>query len=122
LGNGDSVTVHCTAYGKAILACFAEPDAAELVERRLVEHREFPLRDHHALMREVGVARKSHLAFDREEHGEGISAIGTALLDLFGRPIAISIPAPTARFLDSREELAERLLAFRERIKPILTR
>ena len=119
---GERFPLHCTANGKAILACFAEPDATELVERSLAEHPEFPLRDHHALMREVAVARKSHLAFDREEHGKGISAIGTALPDLFGRPIAISIPTPTARFLESREELAERLLTFRERIKPILTR
>jgi DNA-binding IclR family transcriptional regulator len=119
---GERFPLHCTANGKAILACFAEPDAADLIERSLAEHPEFPLRDRAALMREVAGARKSHLALDREEHGKGISAIGTALLDLFGRPIAISIPAPTARFLESRAEIAERLLAFRERIKPILTR
>jgi DNA-binding IclR family transcriptional regulator len=119
---GERFPLHCTANGKAILACFAEPDAAELIDRSVAEHPEFPLRDRARLRREVAAVRKSHLAFDREEHGKGISAIGTALLDGFGRPIAISIPAPTARFLESRAELAKQLLAFRERIKPIMTR
>jgi DNA-binding IclR family transcriptional regulator len=119
---GERFPLHCTANGKAILACFAEPDAADLVERSLLEHLDFPLRDRQKLLREVAAARKNHIAFDHEEHGKGISAIGTALVDAYGRPIAISIPAPTTRFVESRAELADQLMAFRERVKPILNR
>ena len=55
-------------------------------------------------------------ALDAEEHTEGISAVGVALLDLLERPIAISIPVPTTRFKRRRAELVERLLASREQI------
>jgi DNA-binding IclR family transcriptional regulator len=53
--------------------------------------------------------RRAHLAYDLEEHGAGISAIGTAMIDHFGQPIAVSIPVPTQRFLENRDRLADRL-------------
>jgi DNA-binding IclR family transcriptional regulator len=119
---GERFPLHCTANGKAILACFSDADAFELVEKSLIEHPEFGLRDRAALISDIEAARATHLAYDLEEHGKGISAIGTALLDRFGSPIAISIPAPSARFAQARQHIAEQLLQFRERIKPIVTR
>jgi DNA-binding IclR family transcriptional regulator len=57
-----------------------------------------------------------------EEHGKGISAIGTALLDVFGRPIAISIPVPSQRFEEQRGSLAGQLTILRDRLKGALKR
>ena len=119
---GERFPLHCTANGKAILACFSDADALELVEKSLMEHPGFGLRDRAALTRDIEAARSTHLAYDLEEHGKGISAIGTALLDPVGSPIAISIPVPSARFAEERRYIAEQLLEFRERIKPIVTR
>ena len=46
----------------------------------------------------------------------GISAVGIAVLDAFGRPVAVSIPAPNHRFDQQREVLAQALLAFRDKL------
>jgi len=119
---GERFPLHCTANGKAILACFSDADALELVEKSLVEHPGFGVPDRAVLRRDIEAARSTHLAYDLEEHGKGISAIGTALLDPMGSPIAISIPVPSARFAGERRRIAEQLLQFRERIKPIVTR
>jgi DNA-binding IclR family transcriptional regulator len=51
---------------------------------------------------------------DPAEHGIGISAVGIAVLDPFGRPVAVSNPAPNHRFNEQREALSQALLAFRE--------
>jgi DNA-binding IclR family transcriptional regulator len=119
---GERFPLHCTANGKAILACFSTDDAQDLIEKSLAEHPDHPIADRPALLRELDGIRRTHLAVDLEEHGEGISALGTALLDLFGRPIAISIPVPSQRFAEQRDALAQSLLAFRERIKGIVAR
>ncbi|MBV9704803.1 MAG: hypothetical protein JO163_18910 [Methylobacteriaceae bacterium] len=55
------------------------------------------------------------MAFDLREHDPGIGAVGVATLDSLGRPIAVSIPAPTQRFAARRDELSKALLAFRDK-------
>ena len=119
---GERFPLHCTANGKAILACMAEADVLELVEKSTAEHPDHPLTDHNGLMHELGRTRQTHLAFDFEEHRQGITAVGTALLDWFGRPIAVSIPIPSLRFADRQDEISARLLQFRERVKGVLRR
>ena len=114
--------LHCTANGKAALACFSPEDAEDLIGKSLDEHPGHPLTDRARLLAELEQIRRSHLAYDVEEHGQGISAIGTALLDLFGSPVAISIPVPSQRFHEQRQVLAEKLLAFRKRVKQMVTR
>lgn len=117
---GARFPLHCTANGKAILACFAPEDAEELIEKSLAEHPDHGLKNRAALMRELDETRATKIAFDLGEHGEGICAIGTALLDGFGRPIAISVPTPAQRFEDVREEVAMKLRDFREKIKAVV--
>ena len=117
---GERFPLHCTANGKAVLACFAAEDAAELIDKSVTEHSSHPLRNRSRLLKELDKTRASHLAFDIDEHGEGISAIGTAFIDIFGRPIAISVPVPSKRFAEQRELLAERMLVFRNKIRTLL--
>jgi DNA-binding IclR family transcriptional regulator len=119
---GERFPLHCTANGKAVLACMAEADALELIGKSIAEHPDHPLADRRALLRDIDTARKTHLAFDFEEHREGITAVGTALLDWFGRPIAISVPTPSLRFAGRQNEIIARLLQFRERVKDVLRR
>ena len=81
-----------------------------------------PLADRAKLLRELEATRRKHLAFDLGEHGAGISAVGVAVLDAFGRPVAVSIPAPTHRFNAQRHSLSQALLAFREKMRSLLGR
>lgn len=119
---GERFPLHCTANGKAILACFSEEDAEDLIDRSIAEHPDHPIKNRKKLLAELEEVRRTHLAYDLEEHGEGISAIGIALLDVFGRPIAVSIPTPSQRFEEQREQLAAHLKAFRKRIKAVVSR
>ena len=121
-GIGQRFPLHCTANGKAMLACFAKDDAGALVDKSLAEHPARPLRDRAKLMREIEAVRRKHMAFDLGEHSEGISAIGVALLDASGHPVAVSIPAPTQRFEPQRDRLVAALAAFRAKMGEIAGR
>ena len=117
---GERFPLHCTANGKAVLACFSDEDAQELIDKSVAEHPGHPLAQRKVLLKEIERSRQSHLSYDLGEHGSGICAVGTALLDVFGRPLAVSIPVPQQRFADQKDELAARLLEFRARIKPLV--
>jgi DNA-binding IclR family transcriptional regulator len=117
---GERFPLHCTANGKAILSCFAKEDTEALIAKSVVEHPDYPLNDRTKLTRELDATRRKHLAFDLQEHGAGISAVGVAVLDAFGRPVAVSIPAPTDRFNAQRDSLAQAMLAFREKLRSIV--
>ena len=121
-GIGERFPLHCTANGKAILSCFNKQDASALIDRSVDEHPEHPLLDHPKLMRELEAVRQHNLAFDLGEHDIGISAIGAAVLDTFGRPAAVSIPAPSHRFNVQREALVKAVIAFREKMQSIVGR
>lgn len=117
---GERFPLHCTANGKAILACFAREDVVRLVEKSRAEHPAHVPPDPLKLSREIEGVRRKHLAFDLGEHDHGISAVGVAVLDAFGRPVAVSIPAPTHRFEAERDALAAALLRFRGKMQSIL--
>jgi DNA-binding IclR family transcriptional regulator len=119
-GIGERFPLHCTANGKAILSCFGKQDAATLIDKSVVEHPGHPLADRTKLTKELDATRRKHLAFDLAEHGVGISAVGVAVLDAFGRPVAVSIPTPTHRFVQQREALSRALLKFREKLRAIV--
>jgi DNA-binding IclR family transcriptional regulator len=111
---GERFPLHCTANGKAMLSCYPREHAANLIEKSLASHPAHPLADHARLLREVEVTRRKHLAFDRGEHDPGIGAVGVAVFDSFGRPVAVSIPVPWSRFAKRRDELAKALKDFRQ--------
>jgi DNA-binding IclR family transcriptional regulator len=119
-GIGERFPLHCTANGKAILACFTKQDAIALIERSVAEHPDHPLSDRAKLLRELDTVRRRNIAFDLGEHDVGISAAGVAVLDAYGRPVAVSIPAPTHRFNAERESISATLSAFREKVREIV--
>jgi DNA-binding IclR family transcriptional regulator len=119
---GERFPLHCTANGKAILACFAREDAERILGKSLAEHPQRGVADPAKLLREIESVRRKHLAFDLGEHDEGISAVGVAVLDAFGRPVAVSIPAPTHRFHAEREAMVAALTRFRAKMLSILAR
>ena len=113
---GESFPLHCTANGKALLR-FLPADALETLLRSHVQaHTPRTLSDPQAIRRAMRQADKTGLAWDEEEHSEGISAVGTAFADPLGRAFAISKPVPTVRFKRKRAQLGEALLRTRERI------
>lgn len=78
---GGRFPLHDTANGKAALALLGD-DAIPA-----------------ASLDEIAEVRRTGIAYDRDEHTAGISAAGIARQFPGGHIVAISVPAPTERFL-----------------------
>jgi DNA-binding IclR family transcriptional regulator len=60
------------------------------------------------------------IAYDREEHSIGISAVGTAIIGFKGEIAAVTIPTPTVRFVEGEPDLVRALQLCRQEIDRIL--
>jgi DNA-binding IclR family transcriptional regulator len=65
--------------------------------------------DRDSVLTDLAEVRRSHVAFDREEHTDGICAVGATVVDFSGRPLGISVPMPAQRFYGNEEQLADAL-------------
>jgi DNA-binding IclR family transcriptional regulator len=106
-GVGTSFPAHCTANGKALLAALSDADVELLLPARLERFTDHTITSRSELLAELAEIRTRGVAFDTEEHTEGISAIGAAVSDPAGPAGAISVPIPTQRFADHRDGYAE---------------
>jgi DNA-binding IclR family transcriptional regulator len=113
---GELFPLHCTANGKACLALLDDDDVAQRLSRTELRLANGKLRTMRSLLQELKLIRETGIAFDEEEHFPGISAVGAAFRDHGGTIYAISIPAPTSRFITSRAQTGPLLLACRERL------
>lgn len=108
---GDIFPLTDTANGRAVLAAMS-PDAAEQLAREELRKKgaegSWP-----ALAHLLETIRKDGVAYDLDEHTEGISAAGIAFRDWRGALHAISVPVPTARFESQRANVVAALKAAR---------
>lgn len=93
-----------TANGKAALALL-DPKEVDIVLSKL------PDATANRLRAEIAIVRSSGIAFDRDEHTAGISAAGVAGRLASGIIVAISVPAPTERFIYQQDRIAGALRA-----------
>jgi DNA-binding IclR family transcriptional regulator len=113
---GEAFPLHATANGKSMLSVVRQPVLEQLLDRALAASTARTITDRAHLLREIAECRRTGVAYDLEEHTEGISAIGTAFTDPRGRVIALSIPVPAVRFERIRARLAQRILQARKKI------
>ena len=106
--------IACKANAKAIRALVPEATARELLPDRLPRHTPHTHTTRKALLAELEEVRRTSIAFDREEHTEGISAVGFAVRHGPATIAAITVPMPTARFDDREAEIVAAVLAARE--------
>ncbi|MBB6489385.1 IclR family transcriptional regulator [Rhizobium lusitanum] len=100
---GENFPLCDTANGKACLAKLSDTQIlARLQEEQpSIAENAAALRTYKA---EIEMIRSTGIAFDRDQHTDGISAVGAAFYDLQGDLYAISVPTPSARF-HSHEKL-----------------
>ncbi|OMC47043.1 IclR family transcriptional regulator [Mycobacterium sp. IS-2888] len=91
-----------TANGKAALAALDDADAESLIAR-------FDPVVAEGLRREISEIRGTGIAFDRGEHTPGISAAAIARRTMGDIVVAISVPAPTERFLEKEQRIVDAL-------------
>jgi DNA-binding IclR family transcriptional regulator len=120
---GVSFPLHCTANGKAMLAAMGNEELSQMKKRiQLTAFTENSIRSWDKLEQELLRIRKTGIAYDREEHSIGISAIGTAIIGFEGEIAAITIPTPTVRFAKKETELTKALQLCRDAVERILGR
>ena len=92
-----------TANGKAALAALDDA-GVEAALSRLGPEAE-------VLRREINQIRSTGIAFDRDEHTQGISAAAVARRTAGGNVVAISVPTPSERFAEKEERIVSALRA-----------
>ncbi len=108
---GETFPLYCTANGKAYLAQLSDAGVEKLIGRTYEARTPNTLTRLDALIADLNTVRGAGVAFDREEHTLGICAVGVALQDPLGNPVAISVPVPSQRFVDRQALIAEQLKA-----------
>ncbi|MBV7507798.1 IclR family transcriptional regulator [Bacillus sp. sid0103] len=106
---GASFPLHCTANGKAILASLPITEVERLLPEDLPQYNENTITSRKELLKELEVVRQQGIAFAREEHIQGICAVGAVIADQIGNLSAVSIPLPSTRFYGNEEKLASAL-------------
>lgn len=91
-----------TANGKAALAALDSAEARAFISRLGRDAAD-------ALRREIAEIQRTGIAFDRGEHTPGISAAAIARRAVGDNVVAISVPAPTERFLEKEQRIVQAL-------------
>ncbi|MDH5750549.1 MAG: IclR family transcriptional regulator [Rhodospirillales bacterium] len=109
------------APGKAMLAQLDADDARDIIIGKLKPLTENTITDVNVLFKELEQIKREGVAYDREEHTDGISAVGAAISDAYGNLAAISVPMPTQRFRErKRGHYRSALLAYCKKINAAL--
>lgn len=117
---GARFPVHCTANGKALLAALPQEDIGHHLPARLQALTDRTITDRRRLLTEIDVIRRSGVAFDREEHALGVSAVATVVHDAVGTMAAITVVMPAARFRGQEDAVTAALLRARDEIQVVL--
>lgn len=110
---GLMLPAHCTAGGKAILAALPHTELIRRYPGRALESRtESSIQTWEQLEAELAEIRSAGYAVNIEEGEKGISAVGTAVRDLIGAPLAalaIAVPASRMPSVEEAKQFAPAL-------------
>ncbi len=113
---GATFPLHCTANGKALLAQMPDEQVERLVPESLQVFTAQTITTRERLLEELRRIRIERIAYDREEHTEGICAVGATIRDAMDNLAAITIPVPSIRFYGNEQRLSSALLHTCQRI------
>jgi DNA-binding IclR family transcriptional regulator len=121
---GVVMRAHCTAGGKAILAGMPASDLRRhYPDGELEACTDASITTWDDLLAELETIRANGYAVNIEEGESGISAVGTAVPDLYGTPLAaLAVVVPSSRLnsVSQGKALAPAVLQARERISGLL--
>jgi IclR family acetate operon transcriptional repressor len=108
---GNSLPLHCSASGKALLAALPDEQLNRIRGRiNLVPMTKRTIVDWEQLEAEIKRVRKLGFASDREEHQDGICAVSAVVRGPTGEMAAVTIPVPKERFTGAEKRLTRALL------------
>jgi DNA-binding IclR family transcriptional regulator len=111
---GETFPLTDTANSKACLAKISDRQRKAIFENEQRSHAAVA-----KLTEELEAVSETGLACDRDEHTEGISAVGAAFFDRQGDLYAVSLPTPSARFRACESKLAEQWLLTKKQIESL---
>lgn len=108
---GSSLSLHCSASGKALLATLDEEELAKLRKHyRLTPCTPNSIKNWNVLQAELDEVRRTGLAYDREEYLLGICSVAVPLRGPGGETAAVSVPIPRERFSGAEKALVRTLV------------
>ena len=116
---GEVFPMTTTANGKAALALLEDDAVAGLAAPELKAAGD-AARPLSKFLKEIEDIRVKGIAWDRNEHSEGISAAGFAFKDPMGLIYAVSIPVPSHRFAALEDKLTILLLEARASVARLI--
>ena len=98
---GSTAPAHCTAVGKAMLACLSDAELARFFEQvSFVAYTERTLTKREKLEADLEQVRSRGYAICDEEHEAGVACVAAAIRGRRGEPVAaISLSGPAARMV-----------------------
>lgn len=115
---GVSFALHCSANGKAMLSLVSDDVLARMKKTfRLTKFTPNSISSWRHLEAEIAKVRKTGLAYDMEEHTQGICAVGIPIIGPENEIAAISVPTPSVRFEEKRQELEKALQDCRKSVE-----
>ena len=108
--------LYCTANGKAALATMSDRAIARLLGDAWYAYTPLTIATLPALLVDIAEVRRTGFAYDRQEHSDGVCAIGISVVPPEGPPYAMSIAVPQARFERVLPELKVALVACRAEV------
>jgi DNA-binding IclR family transcriptional regulator len=116
-GMGVRLPLHCMANGKAMLAGMSVAAVERLLGPELDRLTARSIGSLPELLEELEEVRRSGFAYDRQEHTEGVCAIGVGIAPLAGRMYAVSAAMPEQRFEAALPVVRPALLACKDGIE-----
>lgn len=114
---GEAFPVTTTANGRASLAAIDRKLALGIARAECLK-KNVPL-DEQGFSSLLDAVSQSGLAYDEDEHSEGVSAVGFSFSDWTGELYAISIPVPTARYPKQKHRIENALRTARAETKKL---
>jgi len=114
---GETFPLTTTANGKACLSLMDE-DAVERLARGEWARAGLE-RDMSDFLQQIAQVRRTGVAFDRDEHTAGISAVGIAFKDWKGDLYGVSVPTPSTRFAQNEAKLTTAILKLRRDVETL---
>ncbi|TIV81775.1 MAG: IclR family transcriptional regulator, partial [Mesorhizobium sp.] len=105
---GETFPLTTTANGKACLSLMDNDEVERLARAEWA--RANVKRDMSDFLKQIAQIRGQDVAFDRDEHTPGISAVGIAFKDWKGDFYGVSIPTPSTRFKEGEASLTAAIL------------
>jgi DNA-binding IclR family transcriptional regulator len=111
---GAAYPLASSAKGRAILAAYPPEVAARMLPDVVERYTDKTVTDRADLLRILDTARKTGVAYNREEATRGVCTAAIAVRAPSGVLLAISVPVPSQRYWDLEDKLTRVLLEVRE--------